>query len=131
MRHLRVLVVDDEPDVRLLLRLQLQGHGHEVTDEAADGEEALDCCRLDPPDAVILDLLMPRMNGFEVIPRLRADFPDVAIVAYTAVAGDFVRNEMARLRIPLVLKTANYAPVEGALRAAMDQRSPPDASGRS
>ncbi|MCU1377524.1 MAG: two component transcriptional regulator, LuxR family [Acidimicrobiales bacterium] len=123
MRSLRVLVVDDEPDVRLLLRLQLEGHGHQVTDEAADGEEALNACRLDPPDIVILDLLMPRMSGFEVIPVLRADFPDVAIVAYTAVAGDFVRNEMARLRIPLVLKTANYAPVEGALRAAIAQDS--------
>src|SRR6185369_10386327 len=65
---LRVLVVDDEDDVRLLLRLQLETYGHSVTGEAADGQAALDLCRADPPDAVILDLLMPRMNGFEVIP---------------------------------------------------------------
>ena len=117
----RVLVVDDEADVRLLLRLQLETNGHEVTGEARDGEEALEACRADPPDAVILDLLMPYVNGFEAIPRLRTDFPDVAIVAYTAVAGDFVRNEMARLHIPLVLKTANFAPIAAALDAAVGQ----------
>jgi CheY-like chemotaxis protein len=117
----RVLVVDDEADVRLLLRLQLETNGHEVTGEARNGEEALVACREDQPDAVILDLLMPHVNGFETIPRLRTDFPDVAIVAYTAVAGDFVRNEMARLHIPLVLKTANFAPIGAALEAAIAQ----------
>lgn len=114
-----MLVVDDEPDVRLLLRLQLESNGHEVTGEAADGAEAMSQCRADPPDAVILDLLMPKVNGFETIPRMRSEFPDVAVIAYTAVAGDFVRNEMARLKIPLVLKTANFAPVEAALAAAV------------
>lgn len=125
MSGLRVLVVDDEADVRLLLRLQLTAAGHEVTGEAADGEAALASCRADVPDAVILDLLMPGVNGFETIPRLRTEFPGVAIVAYTAVAGDFVRNEMARLHIPLVLKTANFTPIEAALRASVDQRSTP------
>jgi CheY-like chemotaxis protein len=121
MTSFRVLVVDDEADVRLLLRLQLETNGHEVTGEARDGEEALAACRQDPPDAVILDLLMPHVSGFEAIPRLRTDFPDVAIVAYTAVAGDFVRNEMARLHIPLVLKTANFAPIAAALETAIGQ----------
>jgi CheY-like chemotaxis protein len=107
--------------VRLLLRLQLETHGHVVTGEARDGEEALEACQADRPDAVILDLLMPHVNGFEAIPRLRTDFPEVAIVAYTAVAGDFVRNEMARLRIPLVLKTANFSPIEVALETAVAQ----------
>ena len=122
MTKLRVLVGDDEPDVRLLLRLQLESNGHEVTGEAGDGIAALEACRADPPDAVILDLLMPQMNGFEVIPRLRAEFPEVAVIAYTAVAGDFVRNELARMRIPLVLKTANFGPLDVALEKAVLQR---------
>ena len=112
---MRVLVVDDEPDVRLLLRLQLERAGHEVTGEAGDGVEALAACDADPPDVVVLDLLMPTMNGFETIPRMRTAHPDVRIVAYTAVAGDFVRNEMQRLGIPLVLKTGNFAPLQAAL----------------
>lgn len=119
---MRVLVVDDEPDVRLLLRLQLERNGHEVTGEAADGADALAQCRHDQPDVVILDLLMPIVNGFETIPRLRTEFPGVGVIAYTAVAGDFVRNEMARLKIPLVLKTANFAPIEAALEVAIAQR---------
>ncbi|MCU1353024.1 MAG: two component transcriptional regulator, LuxR family [Acidimicrobiales bacterium] len=118
----RVLVVDDEADVRLLLRMQLESHGFSVAAEAADGEEALEACRADLPDAVILDLLMPTLNGFETIPRMRREFPHLPIVAYTAVAGDFVRNEMSRLRIPLVLKTANFRPVELALERALDQQ---------
>jgi len=117
---LRILVADDEEDVRLLLRLQLEARGHTVT-EAADGNEALEQCRADPPDGVVLDLLMPNRNGFEVIPVLRADHPEVGIVAYTAVAGDFVRNEMKRMSVPLVLKTADITPLLAALQAAVDR----------
>jgi CheY-like chemotaxis protein len=117
----RVLVVDDEEDVRLLLRIQLEGNGFEVAAEAADGEQALQACREELPDAVILDLLMPVVNGFETIPRMRREFPNLAIIAYTAVAGDFVRNEMARLHIPLVLKTANFRPIQLAIEQAMAQ----------
>ena len=116
---MKVLVVDDEEDVRLLLRLQLEAHGHEVTGEAAEGEAALAACREQEPDVVILDLLMPGMNGFVAIPALRRAFPKVAIVAYTAVAGDFVRNEMKRLKVPLVLKTASFEPIEAAIRQAL------------
>jgi len=117
---MRILVADDEEDVRLLLRLQLEARGHTVT-EAADGNEALEQCRADPPDGVVLDLLMPNRNGFEVIPVLRADHPEVGIVAYTAVAGDFVRNEMKRMSVPLVLKTADITPLLAALHAAVDR----------
>ena len=120
----KVLVVDDEEDVRLLLRLQLEDNGFIVTGEAADGAEALEQCATDEPDAVILDLLMPKMNGFDTIPRMRREFPNVAIIAYTAVAGDFVRNEMQRLKIPLVLKTANFRPIAAALEKALAQRAP-------
>lgn len=121
MTATRVLVVDDEEDVRLLLRMQLETNGFEVAAEAADGEQALQACREDLPDAVILDLLMPVVNGFETIPRMRSEFPNLAIIAYTAVAGDFVRNEMARMHIPLVLKTANFRPIQLAIEQAMAQ----------
>jgi two-component system, NarL family, nitrate/nitrite response regulator NarL len=114
---MRVLVVDDEPDVRLLLRFQLAEAGFDVVGEAADGAEAIERCGELAPDAVVLDLLMPRVNGFEAIPLLRSTVPDVRIVAYTAVAGDFVRNEMARLRIPLVLKSGSVDPLANALRS--------------
>lgn len=112
---MKVLVADDEPDVRLLLRLQLEQCGHQIAGEAADGTEVLAHCAKELPDAVVLDLLMPRMNGFETIPLLHASYPSVGIVAYTAVIGEFVRQEMTRLHIPLVLKTGNVVPLEAAL----------------
>ena len=115
---MKVLIVDDEADVRLLLRAQLEGAGHEVAGEAADGAEAIERCEASEPDVVILDLLMPRVNGFEAIPRLRTKHPDVGIVAYTAVAGDFVRQEMQRLGIPLVLKSGAFARLDTALQDA-------------
>ena len=113
---IRVLIVDDEPDVRLLLRVQLEQAGFTVVGEAGDGREALDCCRQVTPDAVVLDLLMPRMSGFEAIAPLRERVQGVAIVAYTAVAGEFVRREMARLSVPLLLKSGNAEPLIDKLR---------------
>ncbi|HEX4819751.1 MAG TPA: response regulator [Acidimicrobiales bacterium] len=119
---IRVVIADDEPDVRTLLRIQLQGAGFEITCEAADGRAAIECCEATHPDAMVLDLLMPGMNGFEAIPVLRREHPDVAIVAYTAVAGEFVRKEMARLRIPLLLKSGDVKPLANKLREVAGAR---------
>jgi CheY-like chemotaxis protein len=119
---MRVVIADDEEDIRLLLSLQMAEAGFAVVGLAADGREALAMCADEPPDAVVLDLLMPGMNGFEVIPRLQRDHPGVGIVAYTAVAGDFVRREMARLRIPLVLKSGDPTALMAAVVAAASVR---------
>jgi DNA-binding NarL/FixJ family response regulator len=113
---IRVLIADDEPDVRLLLRIQLEHEGFEIVGEASDGQAALDACGDTKPDVVVLDLLMPGVNGFEAIPKLRRQHPNVGIVAYTAVAGDFVRKEMARMRIPLLLKSGNVTALAAAVR---------------
>jgi len=113
---IRVVIADDEEDVRILLRVQLEEEGFEIAGEAADGREAIECCDATQPDVVVLDLLMPGMNGFEAIPALRRQHPGTAIVAYTAVAGEFVRKEMARLRIPLLLKSGDVAPLANKLR---------------
>jgi two-component system nitrate/nitrite response regulator NarL len=113
---IRVVVADDEPDVRLLLRVQLKRMGFDVVGEAVDGQDAIDRCAATEPDALVLDLLMPGVNGFEAIPRLRRERPAMAIVAYTAVAGEFVRKEMERLHIPLLLKSGDITPLAHKLR---------------
>jgi two-component system nitrate/nitrite response regulator NarL len=113
---IRVVIADDEPDVRLLLRIQLQLEGFEIAGEASDGRTALEACRDTEPDVVVLDLLMPGVNGFEAIPMLRRQHPNVAIVAYTAVAGDFVRKEMERMRIPLLLNRGNVTALSAKIR---------------
>ena len=118
----RVIVADDEADVRLLLRLQLRHYGIDVVGEAADGHEAIAECERLRPDAIVLDLLMPKLNGFEAIPILQREHPEIGIVAYTAVAGDFVRREMERLQIPLLLKSGDAGPLADALKRAAKER---------
>lgn len=113
-----VVVADDEVDIRLLLKLQLRQFGISVVGEAVDGQEAVEVCEATKPHVVILDLLMPRTSGFEAIPMLRERCPDVQIIAYSAVAGDFARSEMQRWGIPLRLKNGDPEPLIAAIREA-------------
>ena len=107
-RPISVVVVDDAEDVRMLLELQLSMlPGLRVVGTAANGAEALSVCADAHPDAVVLDLLMPGVNGFEAIASLRKADPSMAIVAYTGSAGDFARDEMSRLGVPVVLKAGD------------------------
>ena len=68
-RH-RVLVVDDDRHIREVIRFALEKAGFRVS-EASDGRRALEACRADPPDLVILDILMPEMDGTDVCRQLR------------------------------------------------------------
>lgn len=115
---LRVLIVDDEPAVLFLLDLQLSEEPDiDVVGKAANGAEAVDRCHELRPDAVVMDLLMPGTNGFQAIERLRRELPDIHVVAYTAVAGEYVRAEMDRFRVPLVLKSGDVTNLLAALRS--------------
>jgi two-component system, OmpR family, alkaline phosphatase synthesis response regulator PhoP len=68
----RILIVDDEPNIVISLEYLMKREGWE-TAVAADGEAALAALEKAPPDLVILDVMLPRMNGFEVCRRIRAD----------------------------------------------------------
>lgn len=72
MTQARILVVDDEPANRLLLRQLLAHLGYAVR-EATDGEEALASVAAEPPDLILLDVHMPRLDGYEVCRRLKSD----------------------------------------------------------
>lgn len=78
-----VLVVDDEADIRLIARVVLTSAGHEVV-EAASGEAALECMQARRPDAVLLDVRMPGMDGWEVLDRLRDAQGELPVVIFTA-----------------------------------------------
>ncbi|HVM10052.1 MAG TPA: response regulator transcription factor [Acidimicrobiales bacterium] len=115
-----VVIADDEPDVRLLLRLQLETvDGVEVVGEAADGVEVIEVCRKLRPRAVVMDLLMPKMLGIHAIEEIRRDIPNIAVVAYTATAGEFVRQEMERLEVPLLLKSGDIRALVDAIRSSL------------
>jgi len=83
----RILVVDDNPTNIRVLKTRLAANGYDVV-TAADGEEALAAAREQAPDLILLDIMMPRLDGLEVCKRLRADptFPFTPIILVTAMA---------------------------------------------
>ena len=85
----RILVVDDEPDILLLHRLNLEAAGHEVL-LAAAGMQALERIAADRPDCVVLDVLMPVLDGWGVLEALqeRTDAPPVLVVSAKSSAAD-------------------------------------------
>jgi DNA-binding response OmpR family regulator len=80
-----ILVVDDEPNIVLSLEFLMSKEGYLVR-TARDGEEALEAIRESPPDLVLLDVMMPRLDGFEVCQTVRAnpEWKDMRIVVLTA-----------------------------------------------
>jgi two-component system alkaline phosphatase synthesis response regulator PhoP/two-component system response regulator VicR len=84
-----ILAVDDEPNIRRLLEVNLQRAGYQVT-TASDGQDALEKFSRARPDLVLLDVMMPRIDGFEVLRRLKADpgTAGVPILMLTAKAQD-------------------------------------------
>lgn len=81
----KILVVDDDADMRLTLRLALELAGY-LVDEAANGREAIERQRAAPADFVITDIFMPDSDGFEAIDGLRKQFPGARIVAISGGA---------------------------------------------
>lgn len=82
-RKIRILIVDDEPAMREVMRLILKNH--EIV-EAASGYEAIRRCDEKKPDLILMDIMMPRMNGIEATKAILQKYPDVKIVAVTAYA---------------------------------------------
>ncbi len=82
----KILVADDEANIIKLLRLYLREAGYEVV-AARDGREALERFRSEAPDLVVLDLMMPHLNGFDVCTEIRKD-SDVPVIMLTARSDD-------------------------------------------
>ena len=85
-----ILIVDDDADIRLLLRLELSAEGHHIA-EAGDGRAALAAIAADRPDLVVLDMMMPVLDGWGVLDALDTDTAP-PIVVITAMASDGDRH---------------------------------------
>jgi threonine synthase len=97
-RFSRVVVVDDSPEARRLIRRILQSQGDFEIFEAVDGREAIELVTKEHPDLVILDLMMPEVDGFAVLDSLRSR-PDTAnIPVIVATAKELTVDEKARLQ---------------------------------
>jgi two-component system, OmpR family, response regulator MprA len=99
-----LLVADDDYAIRESLRLAIEDEGFQVR-TAADGLEALEMMIAEPPCAVLLDLMMPRMTGWQVFDRMKADpvLAEVPVCIITAVPNNLPKNAVAILKKPVVL----------------------------
>ena len=86
-----VLVVDDEPDIRYLEQVALESDGHMVM-TAADGDDALAAIEVDVPDVVLLDVLMPEVDGWQVLERIKSHLDEristVRVIMVTSMGAD-------------------------------------------
>ena len=117
---LRLVIADDQASVRQGLVLLLDGlPGIEVVGAAADGEQALALVAEHHPDAILLDLHMPVLDGIGAIRRLTGEHPEVAIVVLTTYADDSSVLDALRAGARSYLtKDAEYTEIAQALRAA-------------
>jgi len=86
----RILVVEDERDIALGVRANLEIEGYEVT-VAHTGEDGLTAAMANRPDLAILDVMLPRMTGFEVLEKLRVYYPDLPVIILSARAEELDR----------------------------------------
>ena len=84
----RILVVDDELDFACIVQQNLEKEGFEV-EVAYDGDEGLEKVKAHPPDAIVLDVMMPGKDGYQVCSELKADaqYADIPVILLTAVAS--------------------------------------------
>ncbi|MBT3942938.1 MAG: response regulator [Chloroflexi bacterium] len=119
-----ILIVDDSPEVRVALTATLEDAGHTVS-EASDGSAAVEQATLIQPDAIILDINMPDIDGITALRGLRADpiTRDVPVVMLTAVADmDHVQTAIAAGAQDYVLKPWDADTVIERLWNAMESR---------
>ena len=84
----KILLVEDEVSIRKFIKINLEREGFEVF-EAGSGEEGLEIAEKEKPAIVLLDIMLPGMDGFEVCDRLRKSFPHLGIIMLTAKAEDY------------------------------------------
>ncbi len=120
-RHIAALIVDDQEDIRLLLRLIIEAanHGLRVAGEATDGTDALECIDALDPQVVVLDRMMPGMDGLECAALIRARRPDQVIVMCTAHVDEEMRTRALALGVSSVVSKKYMSRIADEIRAAV------------
>jgi len=127
---IRVMIVDDHQMVREGLKVLLSiCDDITVVGEAADGAEALDLCPAVRPDVVLMDIMMPVMDGAQATAAITAAYPGVRVIALTSfVDQDYVQKTLDAGAISYLLKDARPEALTRAIRDAMDGRGTIDSS---
>lgn len=115
----RVLVVEDDPSIAIGLRINLESEGY-VVDIAEDGEAGLEMARTGSPDLIVLDVMLPKRNGLEVLHELRAEGRTMPIIILSAKAAEM--DKVAGLELgaeDYVAKPFSLAELLARVRAAL------------
>ncbi len=104
----RILVVDDDQDITVAVRMVLEAAGYSV-ETAPDGEQGLECIRREAPDLIILDMMMPRMDGYAVVRALKEKprWATIPIVIFSAV-GEEASRRRYELEAGLAMDVDDY-----------------------
>jgi len=121
---MKILVVDDQEDARIILKMALEADGHDVA-TAENGKEALELALPSPPDAIISDILMPGMDGFHLCREVRSDetLRDTHFIFYTATYKER-RDEELAMKLgadAFLVKPMDPAEFMRAVKAAMEK----------
>ena len=117
----RILIVDDHEDNVEVIRARLEARGYQIQ-SASDGQEALEQVRHAPPDLILLDVMMPRIDGMEVVRRIKSDesLPFIPIIMQTAL--DTVQHKVEGLDAgadDYVTKPINFAELEARVKSML------------
>lgn len=121
-RVLRVLIVDDYDMTRTLLRIILRGQNFEVVGDATDGSMAIEMCARLKPDIMLLDVVMPKMNGLDVLAKLKASNSMPLVLMVTSAEEEKVVSQAMQLGASgYILKPFNTASVIETLNEARER----------
>lgn len=116
----KIMIVDDHPVVRLAVRVLLEPQGYEVVGEADNGIDALQLARSSLPDVVILDIGIPKLDGLQVITRLRAMESNIRILVLTSLRTDSIASRCLQAGASgFISKNNDLSDLAGAVKAVM------------
>jgi PAS domain S-box-containing protein len=120
----RILLVDDNTDVRRLLRTKLEATGaHEIVGEAADGEEAIEMAQLLQPDVVLLDLAMPHMDGLQALPHILTAVTDVRVIVLSGFDQETMADKAFALGAHAYLEKGLRMDIEGVIQTVLSRQT--------
>jgi len=112
----KILIVDDEPDILKTMKFRLKKEGFDVT-TAEKGEDALKAVSAHRPDLVLLDVMLPDINGFDICTKIKSEFPSIKVIIFT---GKVEAVDATKARIAgadrFTAKTQNFSSIIESIR---------------
>ncbi len=122
MKNNKILIIDDEPNIRSVLKDRLEANGYQVI-QAPDGKEGLKLTESTEPDLILLDLQMPKMDGIEVLDRLKKKFPEIIVIVLTGHGSIGLAVEAMKLgAFNFITKPCQSDHIIVAIQKALDKK---------